>query len=233
MIQEEGAAVVDKRSVNLTEDGARRGEVSAVGELPAVPLTFADGQSWSNWLAVHHGERRGVWLRIRKVGSSMQCLDLATAVTEAIRFGWIDGGMRRLDADSFALRFSPRRPDSVWSRINRGRAEVLLAEGRMAPAGIAAVEAARLSGQWAAAYSSLESPEVPDDLLAALRADGRSLESFSGWSNSDKLQAVGWVNLAKRRATRERRIRAVVACARLGLGVGDLSSQLALLRREG
>ena len=220
--------MAEQQPAGQAHDAACRGDPNAAGESPATSLTFAGDRDWSEWLAAHQAEKRGVWLRIRKVGSSLACLDLATAVTEAIRFGWIDGGMRRLDADSFALRFSSRRPDSVWSQTNRKRAESLLAEGRMTPAGMAAVEAARANGQWAAAYSSQTAPVVPDDLLVALRASAQAWATFSSWSNSDKMQAVAWVGLAKRQATRERRIQAVVACAGLGLRASSLSSQLAL-----
>jgi len=121
--------------------------------------------------------------------------------------------MRSLDEHSFTLRFSPRRRNSPWSLSNRVRAERLIREGAMTEAGLRAVEEAKASGRWDAAYTSRVPPEVPGDLAEALKADAEAWRNFQAFSNSVKLMYVHWVGEAKRDETRARRIAEVVSRA--------------------
>ena len=173
-------------------------------------LEFRDRAGWRRWLEENHSAEDGAWVIIQKKGSNKEGLKYEEAVDEAVCFGWIDGGMRSLDGESFRLWFSPRRKGSVWSLLNRKRAERLMEAGLMAEAGVRAVEDAKESGIWDAAYTSRVEPEVPDDLLEALMEDEEALKNFEGFSNSAKLMYVHWIESAKREETRARRITAVV-----------------------
>ncbi|HEY5575650.1 MAG TPA: YdeI/OmpD-associated family protein [Clostridiaceae bacterium] len=182
--------------------------------MPDSWLTPLSADEWSRWLASHYSSESEVWLRIKKSGSKGAGVNLDDAVTEALRFGWIDSRMKNLDGEGFILRFSPRKPDSVWSAVNRKRVETLTEAGLMTEAGLATVRAAKKSGHWQTAYSTREKPEIPDDLRAELEASPPALENFSGWSNSGQLQAVFWIGQAKRPQTRISRIKNIAARAK-------------------
>lgn len=177
-------------------------------------------EDWRRWLENHHQSEKGVWLKIRRAGSAKPGVDLAEAVTEALCYGWIDSVMHALDEDSYVLRFTPRKPGSVWSRINRDRAEMLIAEGRMSEAGLKSVQAARESGWWDLAYTSKEAPVCPADLMAALGVDTGALSRFEAWTNSEKSTAVFWIAQAKKAQTREKRIAEVVRLAKADKKLG-------------
>jgi uncharacterized protein YdeI (YjbR/CyaY-like superfamily) len=113
-------------------------------------LDFPDAAAWEAWLEDHGGEREA-WLRIGKESSPAGRLRIGPALESALCFGWIDGHRKALDGVSFLQRYSPRRARSPWSARNRALAEALIADGRMRPAGFAAIEAARADGRWAAA----------------------------------------------------------------------------------
>lgn len=173
-------------------------------------LFFKHRAEWRLWLRRNHNRRTELWLGFYKKHTGKAWLQLNEAVEEAICYGWIDGKLRRIDGEKHMVRFSPRRPGSVWSRINRERAERLIAEGKMTAAGLEKVEDAKQSGRWAAAYSHKEKPKLPDDLRDALMRDPEAWKNFNQFSNSNQFMYVFWVNEAKRESTRKRRIRQVV-----------------------
>src|SRR6058998_1455385 len=116
-------------------------------------LIVEDAAAWAAWLAHRHATSDGVWLALAKRGGHPPTrLRYQEALEEALCYGWIDGQVRRYDADSYRQRFTPRRPRSVWSKRNVQTAERLIAEERMRPAGLAAVERARADGLWETAY---------------------------------------------------------------------------------
>lgn len=178
-----------------------------------VSLEFKDREGWRRWLEQNHATVKEAWVTICKARSSRPGVSYEEAVDEAARYGWIDGKMRSLDEHSFTIRFSPRRGNSPWSLSNRARAERLMHEGAMAEAGLRAVEKAKASGRWDAAYTSRVTPEVPGDLAEALRADSEAWRNFQAFSNSVKLMYVHWVGEARRDETRARRIAEVVSRA--------------------
>ena len=118
-------------------------------ELPIV--TAGDREAWRRWLEANHASDSGAWLKFAKKGSPTPTVTYAEAVEEAICFGWIDGQARRLDEHFYLQRFTARRARSKWSQTNREKARRLIAEGRMRPAGLAQVEAAKADGRWDAA----------------------------------------------------------------------------------
>ena len=129
-----------------------------------------DRRAWRDWLERHHATAPGVWLVSYKKESGRPRVPYAETVEEALCFGWVDSRPNALDATRAMLLFSPRRPGSPWSRLNKGRVERLTAEGLLAPAGLAVVEAARRDGSWDL-YDAIEALTVPEDLLSG--AGGR------------------------------------------------------------
>jgi uncharacterized protein YdeI (YjbR/CyaY-like superfamily) len=186
---------VTNRFQTMRETGAKR---------------FRCGEEWRRWLQENHGEENEAWVIIQKVRSPDEGLRYVEAVDEAICFGWIDGKMRRLNDHEFEQRFSPRRQRSIWSLINRDRAERLIEEGRMTEAGLRAVEEAKSNGRWEKAYTSREPPEMPGDLLEALKESPEAHRNFMGFPNSARFMYIHWINDAKRAETRVRRIKRVV-----------------------
>lgn len=182
--------------------------------IPQSWLICRNLKEWHDYLTSHHDTESEVWLQIKKARSIGSGISLDEAVEEAICFGWIDGKMHSLDSDRYILRFTPRKPGSIWSMINRNRAESLIAVGRMTEAGMVPIREAQANGRWQAAYSSKEEPDIPQDLREALQADSVARSNFENWSNSQKLQAVVWVEQSKRQETRANRISKIVSSAR-------------------
>lgn len=173
-------------------------------------LVFGDRREWRGWLEDNHSQEKEAWVVIQKKRSTRKGLKYEEAVEEAICFGWIDSKMQRIDAQRFRQRFSPRKRNSIWSKINRERAERLIERGMMAEAGYQAIEEAKGNGMWNSAYTSKEEPATPRDLLEALKKDRVGYENWDKFSNSVKLMYVRWVESAKREETRARRIDEVV-----------------------
>ncbi len=154
--------------------------IAAAARLGAVEiLDFPDASHWESWLAAHHARQPEAWLRIGKKNTKEQRLLIGDALEVALCYGWIDGHRKAFDEVSFLQRYSRRTARSPWSAINAGRAESLVADGRMRPAGLAQIKAARADGRWAAAYESQRTAEVPDDLAAALVADSAAATAFA------------------------------------------------------
>lgn len=135
-------------------------------DLPIVEA--GDQRAWRRWLTAHHASESGVWLKFAKKGSPTATVSYPEALEEALCFGWIDGQVRRFDEHFYLQRFTPRRPRSKWSQINREKATRLISEGRMQPAGLAQVEAAKADGRWEAAYPAQSQARVPEDFQRAL-----------------------------------------------------------------
>jgi uncharacterized protein YdeI (YjbR/CyaY-like superfamily) len=169
-------------------------------------LTFEEPAAWDRWLDERHAEARGVWLRLAKRGSGLASLTYEQALVEALRYGWIDGQARKHDEHSWLQKFTPRRPRSAWSRRNRERAERLIAEGKMHPAGLAAVEAARRDGRWDRAYAAPSEAMVPPDLDAALQASPDALRGFEALNRSNRFAVLYHIETAVKPETRARRI---------------------------
>ena len=112
--------------------------------------TFASSAQWEAWLEAHHSDTKGIWIKVAKKASGIESVTVPEALEVALCFGWIDGQRLRFDDRWFLQKYTPRRAKSAWSRINRGKAAALIAEGRMRPAGQRAVDAARADGRWEA-----------------------------------------------------------------------------------
>lgn len=174
-------------------------------------LLFADAAAWAAWLAEHHASAAGVWLRLAKKGAPLASVTYAGALDVALCYGWIDGQKKSHDAASWLQKFTPRGPKSLWSKVNREKAEAFIANGRMRPAGLAAVEVARRNGQWERAYDSSSRATVPDDLQAALDAHPKAKAFFDTLSGANRYAILWRVQTAARAETRARRIAEFIA----------------------
>lgn len=180
-------------------------------------LTVADDAAWRAWLADHHGDARGVWLTLAKKGADdPTTLTYDQALEAALCYGWIDGQVRGGDASSYRQRFTPRGPRSGWSKRNVAAAERLIAEGRMQPAGLAAVERAKANGRWNAAYAGPASIAVPPDLAEALDARPAARDMFTQLTGRNRYALLYRIETAKRAETRSRRIEQFVAMLERG-----------------
>jgi uncharacterized protein YdeI (YjbR/CyaY-like superfamily) len=179
-----------------------------------------DRAAWREWLAAHHRSRGQIWLLLNKKHVQEPGLRYDEAVEEALCWGWIDGLTRAWDDRAFVVRFTPRKPGSVWSASNVARVERLIADGRMTPAGLALVEEAKRRGTWEQATSG-RLDVTPPDLEAALSGVPAAAARWVAWPASPRRQYVYWVLDAKRPETRSRRIADVVRRAAAGLRPGD------------
>jgi len=177
----------------------------------AEPLPFADQAAWREWLAANHGSSDGVWIKFAKKASGIPTVVYAEAVEEALIHGWIDGQVKRVDDDFYMQRFTPRRAQSRWSKINRAKAEKLIADGRMHPAGLAEVERAKADGRWERAYDSPTTATVPDDLQAALDAEPAAAKAFAELDGNNRYAILHRLQNVKRDETRARKISEYVA----------------------
>lgn len=178
-------------------------------------FAFRSAAAFGRWLAKHHDTSDGLWLEVRKKGGGRSGPTYAEALEEALRFGWIDGRKEKLDADCFLQRFTARRPRSKWSKRNRAAAERLIAAGRMESPGLAAVEAARADGRWAAAYDSGRTASIPTDLKEALHRDARARAFFDTLDSRNRYAILYRIQNAKRPETRARLVaKFVQMCAR-------------------
>jgi len=179
------------------------------------PVTFfADAEAFRAWLAANGTTAAELLVGFHKVGSGRPSLTWPQAVDEALCVGWIDGVRRRLDDQSYVIRFTPRRAGSIWSTVNIAKAEQLIASGRMGPAGLAAY--ARRLEQKSNIYS-YEQPGTavlaPEE-LGAFQADPKAWAAFQALPPGYRRTMLHWVSSAKQPATRQRRLaKLMTSCA--------------------
>ena len=169
-------------------------------------LFFATPVELEAWIDEHGEESDGIWLKFAKKDSGIESVVYAEAVEIALSHGWIDGQAKRLDDHHYLQRFTPRRPRSKWSRINREKAERLIAEGRMRAGGLREIERAKEDGRWEDAYDSPSTATVPDDFQAALDAEPAAAEFFASLGSTRRYSFLYRIADAKRPETRAKRI---------------------------
>lgn len=179
--------------------------MSALSDAPL--LDFQNRAAWRSWLEANHATSTGVWLVMNRREARASLYEMA--VEEALCFGWIDSTAGRVDDERGKLYFAPRKANSGWAATNKARIERLIAAGRMAPAGLAAIERAKANGSWTL-LDSVERLEVPADLADALAALPPAAVNFAAWPPSVRKQALASVAQARRPETRLERIRKVV-----------------------
>ena len=182
--------------------------------LPKIP--FASASEWQDWLEDNHAVSKGVWIKMAKRNAGIESVRYPEVLETALCFGWIDGRREALDDRYFLQRFTPRRSRSKWSRINREKAERLIAEGRMRPAGLAEVERAKADGRWEAAYEGQNRSAVPDDLRRELDARPKAKAFFEELSSQNRYAILYRLQDAKKPETRARRLATFVAMLEAG-----------------
>jgi uncharacterized protein YdeI (YjbR/CyaY-like superfamily) len=177
---------------------------------------FADPEDLEAWLEENHDISDGLWLKIAKKGSGERSVTYAEALGLALCFGWIDSQKRGFDGRHFLQRFTPRRPRGRWSKINREKAETLIDAGKMRPAGLTEVEAAKADGRWDAAYEGQRKAKVPPDLRRELDSSPAAAEFFASLDSANRYAILYRLDEAKKPETRVRRLRKFVAMLERG-----------------
>jgi uncharacterized protein YdeI (YjbR/CyaY-like superfamily) len=186
--------------------------------VPPKPVAFANAAAFRRWLRQHHATATELLVRLFKVHASHQGLGYAGALDEALCYGWIDGIRRRLDDDSLSVRFTPRKRRSIWSRVNVGHVERLIASGRMEPAGLAAYQA-RTDDRTGMYSFERQGVELTPAFARKLRANAAAWRQFSGEPPWYQRLATYWVMSAKQETTRDRRLGILIASAAEGLRI--------------
>lgn len=164
-----------------------------------------DTAEWRAWLEANHTRAEGVWLVSYKKASGKPSMTYEESVEEALCFGWVDSKGNKLDDERTMLYFAPRKAGSGWSRPNKERVERLIADGRMAPAGLAKIEAAKADGSWTL-LDSVEALEVPPDLEAEFDKYPDARRNWEAFPRSVKRGILEWIVQAKKPETRARRV---------------------------
>jgi len=169
-------------------------------------LAFEKHAGWKKWLKANHASSAGVWLKLAKKDSGIPSVSRAEALETALCYGWIDGQAKGVDDQHWLQKFTPRKPQSIWSKINRASALVLIEKGKMQPAGLAAIEQAKANGRWEAAYESPSVATIPPDLQAALDASPQAADFFATLKGSNRYAILFRLQTAKKPETRAARL---------------------------
>ncbi len=183
--------------------------MTAKPDLPII--AFASSNAWETWLEKHHATANGLWLKIAKKGSGIDTVSYAEALDVALCYGWIDGQKASFDDHLWLQRFTPRRPRSKWSKVNRVKATELIKRGEMKPAGLREVERAKADGRWDAAYDAQSTATVPDDLRREFDKNEVARKYFSTLDSRNRYAILYQIQDAKKPETRARRIEKYVA----------------------
>lgn len=180
-------------------------------EADALPtLSFETQREWETWLEQHHADTPGLWLKIAKKGTGAVSVSYAAALESALCYGWIDGQKAPLDEQYWLQRFTPRRPKSAWSKVNRKNAEALIAAGRMRVAGLRQIELAKVDGRWEAAYDAQSTVTVPPDFQSELDQHAEAREFFASLDSANRYAILYRIQTAKKPATRAARIQKLI-----------------------
>ena len=178
-------------------------------DLPVIP--FESREAWETWLEEHHATSGGLWVKFAKKNSGIESISHAVALDVALCYGWIDGQAAKFDENYWLQRFTPRRPRSKWSKINRDKVKQLIEQGEMKPAGLQEIKRAKADGRWDAAYEAQSKATVPDDLQRELEKNELAREFFATLDSRNRYAILYRIQDAKKPETRARRIEKYVA----------------------
>jgi uncharacterized protein YdeI (YjbR/CyaY-like superfamily) len=185
-----------------------------IAEIPV--LTFSNAGAFARWLALEPIDSRGAWLKFAKECAPKATIGKSDAIDVALAHGWIDGQLGSVDEYYFKTRFTPRKPGSAWSKLNRERVERLIASRQMTKAGLAQVELAKADGRWDAAYASQRTAVAPDDLKAALDENAPAKKLFDALDSANRYSIIYRVNQAKTAEKRAGKIAELIAMLNRG-----------------
>lgn len=171
-------------------------------------LLFPSQAAFAQWLAASYASSDGVWLRHSKKGAPALSVSYQEALEVALCFGWIDGQKRSFDAHHFLQRWTPRRPRSLWSKVNRDKVLRYIDEGKMQPSGLLEIEKAQADGRWDAAYDSSSTAVAPDDLLAAFAQHPGAVEFFHSLNSQNRYAILFRLQTVKKAETRAKKVAA-------------------------
>jgi uncharacterized protein YdeI (YjbR/CyaY-like superfamily) len=183
----------------------------AAAPKPMVKRLFKNQAAWHAWLEKNHDDPEGLWLHFAKKGSGAVTLTYDEALETALCFGWIDGQLRTHDAETFVRKFTPRRARSIWSKVNRAKAERLIDGGRMKPSGHRAIERAREGGEWDSAYDSSRTAAVSPEFQAALDKSKPAAAFFAKLNSANRYAVLWRIQTARTAALRAKRIAEMIA----------------------
>jgi uncharacterized protein YdeI (YjbR/CyaY-like superfamily) len=169
-------------------------------------MLFKNPKAWEAWFAKHFNSPTGLWLRLAKKAANLQSVTYQEALEAALCYGWIDGQKKSFDEESWLQKFTPRGPNSIWSRTNRAKALELIEKGRMRAAGLAAIESARENGRWEAAYDSQRTIVPPGDFKKALNKTPRAKAFFAALNGQNRYAILFRIQTARKPETRRKRI---------------------------
>ena len=184
-------------------------------------LYITDRSHWRDWLAENHDkEEKGIWLIFYKKNTNMPTLEYEQAIEEALCFGWIDSIIKKIDEEKYARKFTPRKAGSVWSELNKKRADKMIKQGLMTKSGFAKIRISQKNGLWEKNPRPKISLDVPDEFAAALAKNKKAKESFNKLALTYRRHYIGWITVAKRAQTKERRIAESIALLEQGKKLG-------------
>jgi uncharacterized protein YdeI (YjbR/CyaY-like superfamily) len=178
-------------------------------------LYFKNREDWRNWLEQNHLKSEGIWMVYFKKHTKKESIIYNEGVEEALCFGWIDSIIKSIDNERYKQKYTPRRKNSVWSVVNKKRVEKMIKEGKMTEAGLKLVEDAKKNGRWDKAYDNKVKPEMPVDLLEALKMNLKAYENFMKFAPGHQTTYIHWLNSAKREETKKSRIEKIINFALL------------------
>jgi len=173
-------------------------------------MSFDTQHDWEIWLKENHAETKGIWLKIAKKEASTPSVSYAEALDSALCYGWIDGQKAAFDDKYWLQKFTPRTAKSIWSKVNCNKAEALIAEGRMQPAGLQQVELAKSDGRWERAYESQSKITIPDDFQSELDNNPKAKEFFNTLDSANRYAFLFRIQSAKKPETRSAKIQKFV-----------------------
>lgn len=179
-------------------------------------ILFETADEWAAWLDKNQTDASGVWLRLTKKASGRPSVTYTEALDVALCYGWIDGKKKSYDDISWVQKFTQRRPKSIWSKINRGKVEQLIENGRMQSSGLVAIEQAKQDGRWAAAYDSQSQAAVPEDFQAELDKNAQAKAFFATLKSANRYAILFRIHTAKKPETRARRIQQFIEMLEAG-----------------
>jgi len=175
-----------------------------------IEILFTNREEWRNWLEKNHNKSKGIWMVYYKKHTLKESVNYNDAVEEALCFGWIDSIIKTIDNERYKQKYTSRRKNSVWSKLNKERVTKMIKEGKMTNFGLIKIEEAKKNGAWEKAYSVGTKQELPEDLKTELKKNQIAWQNFQNFAESYQNMYIFWLNNAKRAETREKRIKEIV-----------------------
>jgi uncharacterized protein YdeI (YjbR/CyaY-like superfamily) len=177
-------------------------------------LIFETRTDWRQWLAENHDKTEGIWMVYYKKHTKKMCVSYNDAVEEALCYGWIDSIVKTVDSEKYKQKYTPRRKNSVWSKVNKSRVEKMIKAGMMTPFGLTKIEEAKQNGQWDKAYGARKMPKIPSEFKKALEKDIEAYTNFMNFAKSYQSSYLHWYLNAKRPETKEKRLKEIIQRSR-------------------